>query len=209
MATAVTTLLVSCSIPGDGKVAVIAPEDIPYGLDATTTVPPTTSLPHIATTSTIPFETTTTTSSTIPAELVALFYIAGTQVVPITQLLLGPATPPQVLAALAQGVPVGDSSAGLRSALPADFAGSVSIARGLATVDLPADFVNGLPGAEQRLAVAQIVLTLTRRAGIGQVVFTSGQRAQAVPRGRGDLTEPGGAVACEDYSNLLPSGYSC
>ena len=197
-----------CSIPGDGSVVTIAPEDIPYDLSATTTVAPTTSVPD-TTSTTMPFATTTSTSSTIPAEAVALFYIAGNQVVPITQLLLSPATPPQVLSALAQGVPSGESSAGLRSALPIDFAGSVTVTRGIATVDLPPNFINELPGAEQRLAVAQIVLTLTRRAGIGQIVFTTEQRAQAVPRGRGDLTEPGGAVACEDYSNLLPSGYAC
>jgi len=197
-----------CSIPGDGRVVTIAPEDIPYDLGATTTVAPTTSVPD-TTSTTMPFATTTSTSSTIPAEAVALFYIAGNQVVPITQLLLSPATPPQVLSALAQGVPSGESSAGLRSALPIDFAGSVTVTRGIATVDLPPNFINELPGAEQRLAVAQIVLSLTRRAGIGQIVFTTEQRAQAVPRGRGDLTEPGGAVACEDYSNLLPSGYAC
>ena len=206
--TAALLVLVGCSIPGDGRVVTIAPEDIPYDLAATTTVVQTTTLPS-TTSTTIPFATTTSTSSTIPAEEVALFFIAGNQVVPITQLLLSPATPPQVLSALAQGVPTGESSAGLRSALPVDFAGSVTVARGIATVDLPPNFINELPGAEQRLAVAQIVLTLTRRAGIGQIVFTSEQRAQAVPRGRGDLTEPGGAVACEDYSNLLPSGYSC
>ena len=198
----------ACSIPGDSHIVTIAPEDIPYDLDATTTTAPTTTAPS-TTSTTLPFATSTSTSSTIPAEEVSLFFIAGAQVVPIAQLLLSPASAPQVLSALAQGVPVGDSSAGLRSAVPVDFAGSVTVARGIATVDLPDNFITELPGVEQRLAVAQIVLTLTRRAGIGQIVFTSGQRAQSVPRGRGDLTEPGGAVTCEDYSNLLPSGYAC
>lgn len=200
--------IAGCSIPGDGKVTTIAPGQIPYDLSATTTLAPTTTTSS-TTTTTLPFATTTSTSSTIPAEEVTLFFIAGTQVVPITQLLLSPATPPQVLSALAQGVPLGDTSAGLRSALPADFAGTVTVSRGIATVDLPPTFITDLPGAEQRLAVAQIVLSLTRRAGIGQIIFTSNERPQSVPRGRGDLTQPGGAVACDDYSNLLPSGVAC
>ena len=201
-------VVAGCSIPGDGRVTTIAPSEIPYDLSATTTLAPTTTTSS-TTTTTLPFATTTSTSSTIPAEAVTLFFIAGTQVVPITQLLLGPATPPQVLSALAQGVPLGETSAGLRSALPSDFAGTVTVSRGIATVDLPPTFITDLPGTEQRLAVAQIVLSLTRRAGIGQISFTSDERPQSVPRGRGDLTEPGGNVACDDYANLLPSGVAC
>lgn len=207
-AAALVLLTAACSIPGDSGVTPISPDEIPYDLAATTTLPTTTSTTSTTSTTT-PFATTTSTASTIPAEEVTLFFIAGNQVVPINQLLLSPASPPQILSALAQGVPEGDSSVGLRSALPVDFAGSVTVARGIATVDLPTDFITDLPGAEQRLAVAQIVLTLTRRAGIGQIVFTSGQRPQNVPRGGGDLTEPGDSVACEDYSVLLPSGVAC
>ena len=142
-------------------------------------------------------------------EVVSLFYVAGAQLVPINRLLLTPAVAPQVLAALAEGPPDGDPSAGLRTALPTDFVATVEVLRGIATVDLPPTFVTELPGAEQRLAIAQIVLTLTRRAGIGQVTFTTQSRPQSVPRGRGDLAGPGEAVACDDYANLLPTGYSC
>jgi hypothetical protein len=147
--------------------------------------------------------------TTIPVESVDLFYVAGLQVVPIARLLLSPATAAQVLAALAEGVPPGDPAAGLRTALPADFMADVVVERGVARVDLPPTFLTDVPGAEQRLAIAQIVLSLTRRAGIGQVVFTSGGQLQSVPRGRGDLTDPGGAVTCEDYASLLPAGFSC
>lgn len=198
---------VSCSIPGSGDVRTIDPEDIPYELYATTTAAPTTT---IAVTTTTPASaSTTSTSTTVPVEVVSLFYVAGAQLVPINRLLLTPAVAPQVLAALAEGPPDGDPSAGLRTALPTDFVATVEVLRGIATVDLPPTFVTELPGAEQRLAIAQIVLTLTRRAGIGQVTFTTQSRPQSVPRGRGDLAGPGEAVACDDYANLLPTGYSC
>lgn len=198
---------VSCSIPGSGNVRTIDPGDIPYELNATTTAAPTTT---IAVTTTTPASaSTTSTSTTVPVEVVSLFYVAGAQLVPINRLLLTPAVAPQVLAALAEGPPDGDPSAGLRTALPTDFVATVEVLRGIATVDLPPTFVTELPGAEQRLAIAQIVLTLTRRAGIGQVTFTTQSRPQSVPRGRGDLAGPGEAVACDDYANLLPTGYSC
>ncbi|MFZ9232525.1 MAG: GerMN domain-containing protein [Ilumatobacteraceae bacterium] len=203
----VTTLVSSCAIPDSGEVSAIDPDDIPYELNATTTAAPTTT---VAPTTTSPMAvSTTSTSTTVPVEVVDLFFVAGTQLVPISRLLLSPAVAPQVIAALAEGVPQGDAAAGLRTALPADFVATVVVARGVATVDLPASFITNLPGAEQRLAIAQIVLTMTRRAGVGQVTFTTESRAQSVPRGRGDLTEPGGAVACDDYANLLPAGYSC
>lgn len=201
-----TSTLVGCAIPGSGEVRTIDPDDIPYELNVTTTAAPTTTSPATTTT---PVAPSTSTSTTVPVEVVSLFYVAGSQLVPINRMLLSPAVAPQVLSALAEGLPEGDTAAGLRTALPVGFVASVDVVRGIATVDLPPTFITELPGAEQRLAIAQIVLTLTRRAGIGQVEFTSESRPQSVPRGRGDLAGPGDAVACDDYANLLPAGYSC
>lgn len=207
VAIAVSALaLTACAVPDRGAVQAVDPGQIPYELNATSTstTSSTTTLPTDPTDS-----STMAPETTIPVESVNLFYVAGLQVVPIARLLLSPATAAQVLAALAEGVPPGDPAAGLRTALPADFVAAVVVERGVARVDLPPTFVTDVPGAEQRLAIAQIVLSLTRRAGIGQVVFTSGGQLQSVPRGRGDLTDPGGAVTCEDYASLLPAGYSC
>ena len=199
----------SCSIPGDGSVKRIDPNQIPYELNATTTSPPPTTVPATTTTAPVVESTTSTISSTIPVEVVRLFFVAGAQIVPIDRLLLSPAAAPQVLAALSEGPPEGDAAAGLRSALPVGFVAEVSVERGIATVELPGTFITDLPGGEQRLAVAQIVLTLTRQAGVGQVRFTSDYEPQSVPRGRGDLSSPGATVACDDYANLLPSNFSC
>jgi hypothetical protein len=196
--------LSACGVPGDGNVQSIDPANIPYELNVTTT------------STTIPIDVTTTSTSpngdggtTPTVELVDLFFISGPQVVPIMQLLLSPATPGQVLASLVEGLPPGEVAVGLRTAVPNGSNFDVTVERGIARVELPPALTSAIPGSEQRLAIAQIVLTLTRRAGIGQVVFTSDGRPQSVPRGRGDLTQPGGAVACEDYSNLLPTGFAC
>jgi spore germination protein GerM len=202
-------VLSSCSIPGSGSVQSIDPDQIPYELNATTTRPPTTTIPTSSTMPPVVETTTSTISSTIPVEIARLFFVAGTQLVPIDRLLLSPAVAPQVLAALAEGPPEGDAAAGLRSALPVGFAAEVTVERGVATVLLPSTFITDLPGGEQRLAIAQIVLTLTRQSGIGQVRFTSNNEPQSVPRGRGDLTAPGASVACDDYANLLASNFSC
>jgi hypothetical protein len=202
-------MFTSCSIPGGGSVKQIDPDNIPYDLNATTTSSPPTTTVASTTTSPVIETTTSTSSSTIPVEIVSMFFVAGAQVVPIDRLLLSPAAAPQVLAALSEGPPEGDAAAGLRSALPVGFAAEVTVERGVATVVLPGTFITDLPGGEQRLAVAQIVLTLTRQAGVGQVRFTSNNEPQSVPRGRGDLSSPGASVACDDYANLLPSNFSC
>lgn len=202
-------MFTSCSIPGGGSVKQINPDNIPYDLNATTTSSPPTTTVASTTTSPVIETTTSTSSSTIPVEIVSMFFVAGTQVVPIDRLLLTPAAAPQVLAALSEGPPEGDAAAGLRSALPVGFVAEVTVERGIATVELPGTFITELPGGEQRLAVAQIVLTLTRQAGVGQVRFTSNNEPQSVPRGRGDLSSPGATVACDDYANLLPSNFSC
>ena len=207
--TAIGIVVTSCSIPGDGSVKQIDADKIPYELNATTTSSPPTTVPASTTTTPVVETTTSTSSSTIPVEIVSMFFVAGTQVVPIDRLLLSPAAAPQVLAALSEVPPEGDAAAGLRSALPIGFAAEVTVERGVATVVLPGTFITDLPGGEQRLAIAQIVLTLTRQSGVGQVRFTSNNEPQAVPRGRGDLTTPGATVACDDYANLLPSNFSC
>ena len=198
--------LTACGVPGSSSSRPIDPANVPPALMATTTTP---DASLESTTTTAAPDEATTPSTNVPVEEVALFYVAGNQVVPIPRLLLSPATPPQVLAALGEGLPTGDEAAGLRTALPRGLSASVVVQRGIATVDLPASFSTEVLGSDQRLAVAQIVLTLTRRSGIGQVVFSSGMVPLAVPRGRGDLTSPGGLVACDDYDNLLPVGYSC
>lgn len=198
-------LVVGCGVPTTSSSRPIDPGAIPEQFTATT-LPPTTST---STTTTVVEPPPSTTTTTLPVEEVQLFFVSGSRIVPIARLLLSPASAPQVLAALSEGIPDIDEAAGLRSALPPGLVIDVTVERGVATVDLDPAFTLIVTGPEQRLAVAQIVLTLTRRAGIGQIVFSSDSEPIAVPRGRGDLTEPGELVACDDYGNLLPGGFAC
>lgn len=208
----------ACGVPESSEVRPIDPADVPFGLNettttstTTTTLAPTTTRPAPETT--VVDATTTTvqesTTTVAPVESVLLFFLTGREVVPTQRSLLSPATPPQVLAALASGPPTGEEAAGLRTALPTEMEMLVQVEEGIATVDLPPTFIEEVPGSEQRLAIAQIVLTLTRRPGVGQVRFTLGGEPQQVPRGQGDITSPGGAVSCDDYENLLARGFSC
>ncbi len=48
----------------------------------------------------------------------------------------------------------------------------VDVTRGIATVDLSGEVLEQMPRTDPPLAIAQLVLTLTRFQGIGQVLFT-------------------------------------
>lgn len=197
--------LTACGVPTSSSSRPIDADKIPAQF-AATTVPSSTST---STSTTVVEPPPSTTTTNLPVEQVDVFFVSGNRVVPVPRLLLSPASAPQVLAALAEGVPEIDEAAGLRSAVPADLPLDVSVERGVATVELDPSFLLVVSGPDQRLAIAQIVLTLTRRSGIGQVSFASDSRPISVPRGGGDLTTPGELVACDDYDNLLPGGFSC
>ena len=166
-------------------------------------------------------ETTTTTSITttivaneapqdrtaslteVLSEPVELYYISANRLVVTTLTIASPATTSQVLAALISGPPSGDNGVGLRSALPVDLNAEIQISKGIAQIDTSSQFLSDLSPIDQRLAIAQIVLTFTRRPGVGQVIFTVDGETVAVPRGRGDLAKPGTAVSFDDYSSLI------
>jgi spore germination protein GerM len=193
------TVAAACGVPAEGGFQQVEPNDIPYGLDETT-VAPTTSTP-----TTVPESTTSTTTvestTTIAVEEVRLYFVSGLRLLPTARVLVSPATEQQVVAALIDGPGEGDEFAGIRSALPDDSEMIVTVERGTARVELPPGLLTSIPSQDQRYAVAQIVLTLTRRPGIGQVVFTSGGLPQQVPRGGGDVTDE--PVTFEDYQNLI------
>lgn len=204
--TALAVALVACGVPGAGEFEQIEEGQIPYGLaETTTTRPPTT------TSTTRPPQTTTTTpeltTTTLALQDVRLYFLTGLQLVPIQRALAAPATPSQVLAALVEGPPTGELGVGLRTALPATDGLVVTLERGVATVDLPAGYVDRIPATEQRRAIAQIVLTLSVLPRASLVVFREAGEPLAVPRGRGDLSDPGEPVTFEDYEPLLsPTG---
>jgi spore germination protein GerM len=194
LAAALVTLS-ACAVSSSGEFERISTADIPFGLASPVST---------TTTST----TTTTVIGTDPVsdvveQPVDLYFVLSSSVIRVQRNVASPATAAQVLALLAEGPANDPLYAGLRSALPTDFRAEVRVTRGVALVDATRTFLTALQPADQRLAVAQIVLTLTSRPGVGQVIFRVDGEAIAVPRGRGDIVDPGTPVTFDDYANLV------
>ena len=195
---AVVLAVSACGVPRNGELRPLGTDDLPAALVETTVV---------TTTTTVPSDPAATPGDSVaPAtvyEPVELYFISANRAVSTTRLLVSPATPTQVLATLLEGISGEEASTGLRSALPSRFSATVEIRRGVALISATAPFLSDLSPTDQRLAIAQIVLTLTRRPGIGQVSFRVDGTEIAVPRGAGDLTTAGGAVTFDDFVVLL------
>jgi hypothetical protein len=97
--------------------------------------------------------------------------------------------------ALVEGSPGGNPLA------DADVIRSVDLARGLATIDLSEAFAD-LGGADQLVALAEIVYTATARPGVGQVLFTLEGEPIEIPRGDGSLSSD--AVTRGDFPSFAP-----
>jgi len=207
----------ACGVPRSGDFQRINPDDVPAVLsESTSTTAPSTTRPPFTTPTTATVSTTSTSTSTTIATTttstaaydVQIYFVAGPdQLTAITRQLASPA-PGQVLSALVEGVPEGTEYQGLGTALPPGLDWNVSVTGGRATVDLPPEFATVTPTRDQLLAIAQIVLTLTSRPGVGQVTFESNDQPIRVTKGDGQLTTVGADVVCEDYLNVA-SGASC
>jgi len=191
----------ACGSPGSDEF--VAERDVPYDLDETTTtsttLPPTTTI-VVAPSTTAAEETTTTAVS----ELFDLYFVAGRgQLSPVSVALARDASLAQLLGALVKGIPDGSVGLGLRSAIPPDAELAATAEEGVATVDLPPGFFEPLSGPDQRLATAQMVLTLLRARGVGQVRFTEQGEPAVVFLGDGTPSEPGELLTSADYQQLL------
>jgi spore germination protein GerM len=82
-----------------------------------------------------------------------------------------------------------------------DAVAATDLVGGVASVDLTQQFTV-LDGPTQRLAIAQVVLTLTGRPGVGRVSFTLEGQPIDIPRGDGTLAQ--GSVSRDNYRELLP-----
>jgi spore germination protein GerM len=192
-----------CGVPSDKQYSAIQQKDIPFGIADTTTTSTTTTLPPSTTAPPV-------TTTTLPAETVLLYLIYNNKLMAVPRTLPKPAPPEQVLAALQKAPDEKDLPAGLRTAVPPGSITGVSLAGGQAKVDLAPSFITPTPGPEQppinpvdqSLAFGQIVLTLTSRPGIGQVVFTV--QGQPVLPILGDGSQPAaaGPVSADNYAGL-------
>ncbi len=183
----------SCAIPAGGDFQAIPDSEVPYELSS----PRTTFAPSAVTT--LPGSDTST-------EAIDAYFISNSRVLKIVRLVAAPAGPDQALATLSALDTQDPALAGLRTAIPKTFSATVSVERGVASVDSTRGLLDTLSPLDQRLAVAQIVLTLTSRPGIGQVLFSVDGVPTGVPRGRGDLAGPLTPVTFDDYSSLVVTG---
>ena len=161
---------------------------------------------------TAPTSTSTTTTSTVvpyptttlvPTETVVLYFVREETITAVVRDLPVAPEPQQVLDSLLSGYPTSPFGGEVRSAIPRDLEATVTVERGLATIDTGASLLTDISPIDQPLAIAQIVLTLTSRPGIGQVTFLVNGEPRAVPRGGGELAPADQPVAYDDYDMLL------
>jgi hypothetical protein len=196
----------SCGVGGDDNLRQYNDDDL-FGLNETTTSSTTsTTVPPVSSVQ----PTIEATTTTIVTESVQVFFLDGNRLQPVTRDLASPATPSRAIAALEAGPPTGPLGIGLRTLLPQTSAdvpplvnSVVATSLGYASVDLAATAFSLIDPADQRAAIAQIVLTLVNRPGIGQVRFTLDGTPMRVPRREGLQSGPGDPVAMEDYESLL------
>ncbi len=203
-ATAALMVATSCGVPGDSKDRPLAPSEIafrPLPEPTTTTTSTTTTTTTPVTTIAPPVKTTTPPPTTTPIAFpLDVYWIGGSTIRPIRRLDVE-ATLETAIEALRSGPLFSDTAEGLRSAIPAsDMIAAATVQSGTATITLASSFLT-LPGAEQTLAIAQIVYTVTNLPGVGLVNFRLGGRPLSVPKADGEPSS--GALSRDDYLSLL------
>lgn len=189
---ALCIVLTSCAVPKSGAVDEINSSNIPFGLNSPETSAPATST-SVALTSPL-------TGSTF--EQADLFFVDGSSLERVRLEIPSPTDLQGVFMALVAGLP-DPAHTRVKTLLPVDFAAIIDVEGGVANVNAKRVYLDSIKPNEQRLAIAQIVLTLTSQPGIGQVTFSVGGKAIGVPRGRGDIAGAGTPVTFDDYKMLI------
>ncbi len=178
--TAVVAVVSACAVPAERRAHVIADDDVPFELldpDAPAAIP----------------------AALGETELVTLCFVREDRLDPVERPLPAPVDPLGAVRALA--LPPTDAGSPGTAVSDPSLVQGVTVAAGVARVDLGPS-IAALGSADQLLAVAQIVCTLTARPGIGQIAFTVEGAPVDVPRGDGSVVaEP---VSRDDYRSLYP-----
>jgi spore germination protein GerM len=184
-AVAVAVALGGCGVSTQDEATITSPDDVPFGLaDDTPGQPP------------------SVLTAEGPFARVYLVEPNGEQLISSTR-QVEDGRVGGVLAALLSGPSPSEADLGVTTALPDDeIVRDVEANDGVATVDLAEGFAD-IDGEAQRVALAQIVYTLTGRTGISRVVFTLDDRPVEVPRGDGTLST--GSLTRDDYADLEPA----
>ncbi len=199
----VAPTLAACGVAtGDESFSLIAPEEDPFRLDATSTTTSTsttttTTLP--ATPDTLP--TTTTDVRREPAEFYFLTTRGRLTSVPFD--LPPPFAAEQIAAILEAGPP---PDVALESLIEEGLIISSTESRAVLTVELDGNVFARIPSTQQTEAIGQIVMTMIsslRRVGL--VNFTIEGEPISVKKGNSLLSDVGEPLAFDDYITLLAS----
>jgi len=174
-------LLSACGVGVDASPVRVSPSRVPFGL-----------LRH----------STPTTTPTGPGQYVTIYLEGPQRLVAVSREVPAPVTAARVLRALGAGPTSTEAAAGLQS--PISTAAPLTLFRvgpTSVTVNVASSFTS-LAGADQAIAVAQLVFTLTALPGIESVsVRIDGKKAK-VPTGKGTLRR--GPLDRADYSTVAP-----
>lgn len=193
-----SALFVACGISDSSSFVPVPDEDFPAALRET--IPPTTT-----TTTTLPGTTTTirsVTTSSVPTEVIQVFFIQGSRVKAVSLSETAPASPQRKLLDLVERVGMITSNLRLATVITEDALLLSRQERGVVTIEL-GNAIDSVVPEDQPLFFAQVVLTVLAPSRLGQVVFT--RSGEPYPAVRADQTvlEPGAPVAWEDYSELI------
>ncbi len=196
---ALISCFTACGLQTDSEAVLF--EEIPYGLAETSTT--TTTVPAVA-------EASGTTTTTIAEDqrTVDVVYVRriSRELESVKVDLPNPVSGRDLLNQLSS--PPTDAQPDLQSEVSRNLVLSFEVDRGIANVNLSRAAINQLGSAQQRRAIAQIVLTLTLftsdEGGIGQVVFLVGGQPISVyvPLLEAN-SDPGQPVAWADFAQLL------
>ncbi len=182
----------ACSVNSASEFVEVDQSEIPFDLSAPETT---------ATTTTVPIATQTTVAGAA-YEIVDLYFIKNNQLLNVQLEIGGPTNPQNVFAALIAGLP-DPAHSKVTTLLPTNLTAIIEVQGGVANINLQSGILDSLTPSQQRLAIAQISLTLTSQPGIGQVTFSVNGKPIGVPRGRGDIAAAGVPVAFDDYKMLI------
>ncbi|NBW91913.1 MAG: hypothetical protein EBR53_05590 [Actinobacteria bacterium] len=191
---ALASVTASCAVPKSGEFVEVNPNSIPFDLNSPETTIPATTIPYAV----------QTTIAGAAYEQADFYFIKSAGMVRVRLEIPSPTDPQAVFAALIAGLP-DPAHTRVTTLLPTNFSATVEVYGGVANVNAKRGYLDLAKPSEQRLAIAQIVLTLTSQPGIGQVTFSVAGKPIGVPRGRGDIAGAGIPVTFDDYKMLVTS----
>lgn len=175
-----------CGVQEDSEPRALVPEEVPFNLLATST-------------------TTTQPPPDVPRAPVAVFLVDNVtgQLVRVERPVPAPASAREALRELLEGPTEAELAAGLRSSVARStrLLGIEGPVDGVVTVDL--SDISGIAGQDQRLALAQVVFTLTAMPDINRVLFRFEGKLSEVPDGQGQSI--GGPVGRSDFATFDPN----